>query len=79
MSLSGFNLYDLSDYLKIKQFKGDEKLRKNKINNLIKISKYLSDIQKIKNNENNIIKTFTIGNDSSEKNKEMKFDDIKMK
>ncbi len=79
MSLSGFNLYDLSDYLKIKQFKGDEKLRKNKINDLIKISKYLSNIQKIKNNENNIIKTFTIGNDSSEKNKEMKFDDIKMK
>ena len=30
LSLSGFNLYDLSDYLKIKQFKGDEELRKKK-------------------------------------------------
>ena len=75
LSLSGFNLYDLSDYLKIKQFKGDEELRKKKINNLNKITKYFSNIQKIKNNENNIIKNFT-GNDISEKNKEIKFDDI---
>ena len=75
LSLSGFNLYDLSDYLKIKQFKGDEESRKKKINNLNKITKYFSNIQKIKNNENNIIKNFT-GNDISEKNKEIKFDDI---
>ncbi len=76
LSLAGFDFYDLPDFLQIKQFKGDDEIRKKKIKKLSRKANRLNAIENVKNNKNNAIRNFTIGYDISEKMEKNNIDDI---
>ena len=78
LNLAGFDKYELSDFLQIKQFKGNDEIRKKKIKKLSRKANRLNAIEKVKNNKNNTIRNISIGFDVSEKMKKNIIDDIEI-